>query len=216
MSHELHMPMNAILGFAQILRTEPAAPLNVNQDKFVHQILKAGEHLLALINQVLDLSRIEAGKMSRSMSLESVSIGNLARECFPLIQNLAQVRGIRVVVGDEAALPLRVTADRFRLKQVLLNVLSNAVKYNREGGQVSMQCASVEGGRVRIKVMDTGHGIAPDKQAGLFKPFNCLGAEASEVEGSDILAQRGDHNLHSTTDPTGVAAFTASGVLISF
>jgi signal transduction histidine kinase len=184
MSHELRTPMNAILGFAQILRTEPAAPLSANQDKFVNQILKAGAHLLALINQVLDLSRIEAGKMS--MSLESVNIEDLTQECIPLIQNMATRRGIAIVARNEAAMSLHVTADRFRLKQVLLNVLSNAVKYNRDGGQVSLQCTTMGNGRVRIKVNDTGHGIAQDQLAGLFEPFNRLGAEATEVEGTGI------------------------------
>ena len=184
MSHELRTPLNAILGFAQILKTEPKAPLSANQDKFVNQILKAGEHLLALINQVLDLSRIEAGKLS--LSMESIGIGDLVHECFPLIQNLANRRGITVAAADDANLSLHVIADRFRLKQVLLNVLSNAVKYNREGGRVSLQCLLTTDGRVRIAVTDTGHGIAQDKQSGLFEPFNRLGAEASEVEGTGI------------------------------
>lgn len=184
MSHELRTPMNAILGFAQILKTEPKAPLSANQEKFVNQILKAGEHLLTLINQVLDLSRIEAGKLS--MSIESIGIRDLVHECFPLIQNLANRRGITVAAADDAAMSLHVIADRFRLKQVLLNVLSNAVKYNREGGRVSLQCVLTPNGRVRIAVTDTGHGIAQDKQSGLFEPFNRLGAEASEVEGTGI------------------------------
>ena len=184
MSHELRTPMTAILGFAQILRTEPKAPLSANQETFVNQILKAGDHLLALINQVLDLSRIEAGKLS--ISLESVGIGDLVHECFPLVQSMASRRRISFVAADDESMALHVTADYFRLKQVLLNLLSNAVKYNREGGLLSVQCIATGAGRVRIAITDSGHGIPRGKQAGLFEPFNRLGAEASDIEGTGI------------------------------
>ena len=182
MSHELRTPMNAILGFAQLLQTEPAAPLNANQHRFVEQILKAGRHLLELINEVLDLARIEAGKLV--LSVEPVSVAQVLAECLPLIHTLARERQVSVAQAASRE-RLRVMADYVRLKQALLNLLSNAVKYNRPGGTVSVEVAR-RGAGVRIAVVDTGIGIPREMQAELFQPFQRLAQNAPEVEGTGI------------------------------
>jgi signal transduction histidine kinase/ActR/RegA family two-component response regulator len=181
MSHELRTPMNAILGFAQLLETEPEAPLSANQRKFLRQINKAGEHLLGLINQVLDLARIESGKLS--LSIEPVALRSVVDECLPLVQNLAvqrELQPIEVRIDD-----IRVGADYVRLKQVLLNLLSNAIKYNRKGGSVSIS-AGRRDGRVHIAVSDTGTGIPDDRIGELFQPFSRLGVQSADVEGTGI------------------------------
>ncbi|NJD35520.1 MAG: response regulator [Betaproteobacteria bacterium] len=181
MSHELRTPMNAILGFTQLLDTEPDAPLNESQRRFVKQIMKAGAHLLALIDQALDLSRIEAGKLA--LSLERVGLKSLIDETLPMVHHLAaqrQIAPITVSVADA-----EVIADYGRLKQVLLNLLSNAVKYNRVGGSISVT-ATPDGEMMRIAVTDTGQGIPQQRLEELFQPFNRLGVESASVEGTGI------------------------------
>ncbi len=181
MSHELRTPMNAILGFAQLLETEPDAPLKENQQRFVKQIMKAGAHLLGLIDQALDLSRIEAGKLA--LSLERVGLKRLLEETLPMVHHLAtqrQIAPITVSVADA-----EVIADYGRLKQILLNLLSNAVKYNRVGGSISIT-ATPDGPTVRIAVTDTGQGIPQQRMRELFQPFNRLGVESASVEGTGI------------------------------
>jgi len=183
MSHELRTPMNAILGFAQLLESEPTAPLSAVQQGFVGQILKAGRHLLDLINEVLDLARVESGKMT--LSVEPVELSSVMSECLPLIQNMAREKGIDITpLPDDVR--LRVMADYMRLKQVLLNLLSNAIKYNRAGGKVIISAAGTDEGRVQIKVTDTGIGIPAAMQGELFRPFHRLGLDTSEVEGTGI------------------------------
>ena len=180
MSHELRTPMNAIIGFAQILEAED---LTEDQQDSVHEIRKAGQHLLGLINEVLDLSKVESGHIN--LSLESVALPALVDECRSLIQPLASRRGVDLVMPD---LPdLHVRADRVRLKQVLINLLSNAIKYNRPQGQVRLYAQQAKPGEVlRMLVSDTGFGIPQDKLDELFKPFSRLGAQNSEVEGTGI------------------------------
>ena len=182
MSHELRTPMNAILGFAQLLQTEPQTPLSEHQQRFVGQILKAGAHLLELIDQVLDLARIEAGKLT--LSLEPVRLAALLDEVLPLVQHLATGKGIATLEVEVG--PTVVLADYGRLKQLLLNLLSNAIKYNRPGGQIGVRADAGASGRTRIAVTDTGPGIAPERQAELFQPFARLGAEDSGIEGTGI------------------------------
>ncbi|HEX5804226.1 MAG TPA: ATP-binding protein [Azospira sp.] len=184
MSHELRTPMNSILGFTQLLESEPGAPLSESQQKFARQIMKAGSHLLALIDQILDLSRIEAGKLV--LSLEPVQLRALLDESLPMIQHLAEKRQlapIRVAVDE-----LRVVADYGRLKQVMLNLLSNAIKYNRAGGSVSVTAAAADerGDCVRIAVTDTGSGIPAERLGELFQPFSRLGVNSADVEGTGI------------------------------
>lgn len=179
MSHELRTPLNAILGFAQILR-EDAGEAAASD---VRQILRAGRHLLSLINEVLDLSRIEAGQFA--ISLEPVAVGDVVEECIELMAPLAGQRQITIANKRKAEAGLHVLADRQRLKQVFLNLLSNAVKYNKDGGAVELSCRT-ENDKVRLVVCDTGPGISSDNIDQLFVPFARLGAETTEVEGTGL------------------------------
>ena len=179
MSHELRTPMNAIIGFAQILEFDEQ--LNADQQDSVHEILKGARHLLGLINEVLDLAKIESGHIA--LSLEAVHLSTTLDECRQLLQPLAAERGIALHIPVDTTAMVR--ADKVRLKQVLLNLLSNAIKYNRPQGEVRLSLEAVEQ-RLRIVVADTGPGIAAEDMARLFQPFNRLGAEFSEVEGAGI------------------------------
>ncbi len=180
MSHELRTPLNAIMGFAQILQLDPAA---APHRPVVDDMFAAGKRLLALINEVLDIARVEAGGVS--LSLESVSLVDVVRESLSLLAPLAAKRNIRLDCDPPAVPPVCVMADRQRLGQVLLNLLSNAVKYSRPGDSVGVS-GSVAGARVRVRVADTGPGLPPDKMARLFTPFDRLGAEATGVEGTGL------------------------------
>jgi len=182
MSHELRSPLNAILGFAQLmeLTTPPPTP---SQAESISQILQAGWHLLKLINEVLDLAVIESGKVS--LSLEPVSLSEVMTECQAMMEPQAQQRSIHMTFPRFDA-PSFVWADRTRLKQVIINLLSNAIKYNKEQGTVVVECTLSESGRMRISVKDTGAGMVPEQLAQLFQPFNRLGQEASGVAGTGI------------------------------
>jgi CheY-like chemotaxis protein len=182
-SHELRTPLNAILGFGQLLASDN---LSGNQRESVDQIVRAGRHLLQLVNEVLDISRIESGHFA--LSLEPVGISELLEEMVIWMRPLADARRITVIAPTEAlGGDLYVLADRQRLRQVLLNLLSNAVKYNREGGEVRVHAGAAPDGRgVRVQVIDTGEGIPPEKLPRLFTPFDRLGAEGGSVEGSGM------------------------------
>jgi PAS domain S-box-containing protein len=183
MSHELRSPLNAILGFAQLMESESPAPTPAQGESII-QILNAGWYLLELINEILDLATIESGKLS--MSLEPVSINELLLECHSMIDPLAQRRGIHMPLPVSDA-SYCVHADRTRIKQVLINLLSNAIKYNTPKGSVVVGCrANPESGRVRITVTDTGAGLPPEKLGQLFQPFNRLGQEGGGEEGTGI------------------------------
>ena len=190
MSHELRTPLNAILGFGQLLQMQELAP---TQHDRVSHIVNAGRHLLGLINEVLDISRIEAGRVE--LSLEPVHVAGTVAEALEFIRPLAAERGVTIHPLD-AAHPhhgRHVMADRQRLKQVMLNLLANAVKYNRQGGTVRLEHAEGSNGHTRIVVADTGPGIAPDKMGRLFTAFDRLGAETSAVQGTGLglaLSQR--------------------------
>jgi signal transduction histidine kinase len=181
MSHELRTPLNAILGFGQLLELDHLSP---EQLEGVRQILNGGRHLLDLINEVLDISRIEAGRML--LSLEPVSVAEVLLEVLDLVRPLVDQRGIRLEAPAAGACDRRVRADRQRLKQILLNLLSNAVKYNRQGGTVTISCDETPRLGFRIAVSDTGPGIAPGKMARLFTPFERLGAEQTSEEGTGL------------------------------
>jgi PAS domain S-box-containing protein len=186
MSHELRTPMNSILGFGQVLAR---AELRVDQQKHVQHILKAGRHLLRLINEVLEIARIEAGR--QSFSLEPVHVGTVMAEAIGLVRPLAEQHGVEVEEGTSTGRDGFVHADRQRLTQVLLNLLSNAIKYNRPGGTVRLTCQVDPEGedgepRVWLRVEDTGHGIAEARLHQLFTPFARLGAEQTEVEGTGL------------------------------
>ena len=178
MSHELRTPLNAVLGFGQLLEMDE---LTAEQRDGVVQILKAGKHLLELINEVLDLARIESGRLS--LSPEPMAVRDLIDEAVGLIGPLADAAQIDLHLEVEDA---TVRADRQRLKQVLLNLLSNAVKYNRAGGAVWISGHPVAGERACITVADTGPGIAAARLERLFEPFERLGAEETTVEGSGL------------------------------
>jgi signal transduction histidine kinase/CheY-like chemotaxis protein len=182
MSHELRTPLNAILGFAQILASKDMPTTPEQKLEFSGHILKSGRHLLTLINEILDLAKVEAGAVS--LSMEPVLLAEVLAECEGMIAPLAAARGVRVLFP--AAPSVRVQADRTRLKQVLLNLLSNAVKYNRDGGAIVVDCAQPAPQRLRVSVQDTGVGLTPEQVAGLFQPFNRLGQEAGTQEGTGI------------------------------
>jgi signal transduction histidine kinase len=184
MSHELRTPLNAILGFTQLLRDYPDQPLSDEQQGHIKQILDGGKHLLGLVNDVLDLARVESGRLA--VSLESTDLAQAVRESLVLVQQLAEERDIAVTLDTELASAIFVNADPSRLKQVLLNVLSNAVKYNRDKGSVTVTAKTSGNGMLRISVSDTGSGIAPQKHDEVFRPFSRLGAEASKIEGTGI------------------------------
>ena len=182
MSHELRSPLNAILGFAQLMDT--ASPLPTpSQKESIDQILKAGWHLLNLINEILDLARVESGKLS--LSLEPTALSEVLGECQGMIEPQAQKSGITITF-PQAHIPYFVIADRTRLKQVLINLLSNAIKYNQAGGTVVVDCSAPNPERVRVSVKDTGAGLPPEKLSQLFQPFNRLGQEAGGQEGTGI------------------------------
>jgi len=183
MSHELRSPLNAILGFAQLMDSDSPAPTPSQKESIVH-ILNAGWYLLDLINEILDLAVIESGKLS--MSVESVSVAEVMLECQAMIEPQAQKRGIRMTF-PRFDVPISVQADRTRLKQVVINLLSNAIKYNATGGTVVVDCCGENTpGRVRISVTDTGAGLGSEQLAQLFQPFNRLGQEANGEQGTGI------------------------------
>jgi PAS domain S-box-containing protein len=182
MSHELRSPLNAILGFAQLMESDPATVTPAQKGSIV-EILRAGWYLLELINEILDLAQVESGKLS--LSEEPTSLGEVFRECRAMIEPQAQLVGIQMTFPelDEVTFVL---ADRTRLKQVLINLLSNAVKYNEPEGTVVVDCVAGAPGRIRIRVKDTGAGLSPEKLAQLFQPFNRLGQARGPVQGTGI------------------------------
>ena len=182
MSHELRTPLNAILGFAQLMETG-APPPTPAQKRNLDQILKAGWYLLDLINEILDLALIESGKVT--LSREPVSLAEVMLECRAMIEPQAQKRGI-VMTFPRFDITHYVEADRTRVKQILINLLFNAIKYNRPGGAVVVECTANRPHSIRISVRDTGAGLAPEQLAQLFQPFNRLGKETGAEEGTGI------------------------------
>ena len=184
MSHELRTPLNSVLGFAQLMQMEPLAP---RQEEAAQEILKAGAHLVELIDEVLDIARIEAGKLR--LSLEPVDAVLVIDECISLLgpQAAQEQVGVAMDPTDPDTAPMYVFADRQRLKQVLLNLLSNGIKYNREGGSVRVSIErTAEGSRIRIDVSDSGRGIPPERVERLFSPFDRLGIEDTGIQGTGL------------------------------
>jgi PAS domain S-box-containing protein len=181
LSHELRTPLNSILGFAQLLEMD--AKDDDSKDS-VGQILRAGRHLLSLINELLDLSRIEAGRMD--ISIEPESVAEVIAEAISLAKPLSTERQILIGIIEPTEAGLVVLADRRRLLQVLLNLLSNAVKYNRREGRVTVGYGKAKDGHVRIEISDTGFGISPDLASRIFNPFDRLGAERGDQEGTGL------------------------------
>ena len=196
MSHELRTPMNAILGFGQLLEADTSEPLSPVQRQRVGEMLRGGHHLLELINEVLDIARIEAGTLQ--LVLQPVDAAALARDCLSLVQPVAQARGVALVLvepgvtegnpaqadADDPTQPLLALADATRLRQVLLNLLSNAIKFNRLDGQVRLSCRA-EAAAVLIEVADQGPGITPEQLPRLFQAFERLDVDGA-VEGTGI------------------------------
>jgi PAS domain S-box-containing protein len=180
-SHELRTPLNAILGFAQLLEL---SELSEDDTGNVNQILKAGRHLLRLINEVLEIAGVESGR--RTLSIEPVGVAGVASETLDLIRPLASGRAIKMFYDTARFDGYQVLADRYRLQQVLLNLLSNAVKYNRHGGRIVVDCEERPGQMLRVRIHDTGLGIAPEGIARLFVPFERLGAEQRDIEGTGL------------------------------
>lgn len=185
MSHELRTPLNAIMGFGQLLESDPKHSLEASQQMAVHHILRGGAHLLELIDQVLDLAKIESGTLA--LSIEPVDAHAVIADCLVIAAAMARKKGVavRTELPRRGALPF-VKADETRLRQALLNLLSNATKYNDPGGSVTLACAVGDAGRLRFTVSDTGHGIPAEYQDKVFTPFNRLAAEGSETEGTGI------------------------------
>jgi len=182
MSHELRTPMNAILGFTQLLDLNSENSLSEDQRESVSEILKAGKHLLELINQVLDLATVESGKLS--VSIENLVLHDICQDSLSIIQASAIKRGLNIRTDFTSTQNIR--ADRTRLKQVLLNLLSNAVNYNHKGGAITLASKDIENHWVRISVIDTGIGIAAEYLSSIFKPFNRIDANLSEISGAGI------------------------------
>ncbi len=184
MSHELRTPLNAVLGFAQLLEADDTDPLSTAQRARVHELMHGGRHLLSLINDVLDLARIEAGSLH--LALVPVDVARVLQSCLPLVAAVAAERGIQVTVAASAPETHGVLADATRLKQVLLNLLSNAIKYNRVGGRVEVSWHALDEGSLRIEVSDTGPGLSAAQQERLFHAFERLDAAHTPVQGAGI------------------------------
>jgi len=199
MSHELRTPLTSIIGFANLLAKSALPP---RDQKRVGQVVKAGQHLLYLVNEVLDIARIEADSLH--ISQEPVNVHIALLEAVELVRPLAQ--GLEISLGIvPVSQEWYVLADNQRLKQVLLNLISNAVKYNREGGRVTVSCTDSSPTRLRLTVTDTGPGIPPEQIDGLFEPFNRLGAEKTAIEGTGLglaLAKRLTEAMHGALDVT--------------
>ena len=185
MSHELRTPLNAILGFSQLLELDDEAPLSECQKENIDHITQSGWHLLELINEVLDLSKIEAGKVG--LSLENTMLKDVLDDCLTLIGPLANEHDIRLINNIEPHIQSSLFyVDRTRLKQILLNLMSNAVKYNSKQGSVTFTASELNNGAVRIHVTDTGKGLNKESKSHLFKPFERVGAENTNIEGTGI------------------------------
>ena len=199
MSHELRTPLNAISGFGQLLAMDDLEP---DQAENINYVLKAANHMLALVNDVLDFSRVEAGQLK--VSPEAVALLDLVRDAVELMEPLAEAGEMKLALDASGlAKGEHVHADAQRFKQVLLNLLSNAIKYNRPGGHVDITFETLESGRVRTSVADTGIGIRPEHMAHLFEPFERLGAEQSTVEGTGLglaLSKRLIETMGGTID----------------
>lgn len=183
MSHELRTPMNAILGFGQLLQADEENNLSEENKDFLNEILNAGNHLLELINEVLDLSRVESGTVS--LNIDTLPPSAVVAECLSLISPIAGKHGIKLINRCKGIQDVRIRADRTRLKQILINLMTNAVKYNTPKGSVKISCEYMEPERMRISVSDTGPGIPEDQHERLFKPFERLDAN-SAIEGTGI------------------------------
>jgi signal transduction histidine kinase/ActR/RegA family two-component response regulator len=212
MSHELRTPLNAVLGFGQVLELDG---LDADQQESVDHIMKGGRHLLGLVDEILDISRIESGTMT--ISVEPVEVASALGDVLRLVGPLAAESGIELTSELPPADEAYVLADRLRLRQVLLNLLSNGVKYNHAGGWVRVTVAPVADHRLEIRVTDSGHGIPEDKLALLFTPFERLGAELGHIEGTGLglalskgLVERMGGSIRAENSVDGGATFAVA------
>ncbi len=212
MSHELRTPLNAILGFSQLMQMDPRAALSPPQAERVRHIRSAGEHLLEMINETLDLARIEGGRIA--LSVVPVRLAALVATCVTVVGPLALRANVQLLNQIAADAKLVVQADPMRLQEIVLNLLSNAIKYNRPEGHVHLT-AHAQGDRVRVSVHDSGAGLNADQLANLFQPFNRLGAESSGIEGTGLglaiaerLAQLMGGSLSASSQPGVGSVFT--------
>ena len=183
MSHELRTPLNSILGFAQLMEQSSASPPTPSQKGSIDQILAAGWHLLELVSEILDLAQIESGRVA--MSRQAVPLEDVMIMCKAMVEPLAEERGIGMSF-PLFDVPYFVDGDRIRIKQVLINLVHNAIKYNKSAGTVTVECTLASPNSIRISIRDTGPGLAPEQLAQLFQPFNRLGNEASMEQGTGI------------------------------
>lgn len=182
MSHELRTPLNSILGFSELLKTDTNRPLDVVQLESLSYIKQGGQHLLELINQVLQLSKIELGELEAT--IEDIVPSEIVAECVPLLQSQATNVQVELILKSNPNAIIK--ADRTLFKQVIFNLASNAIKYNKPGGSVTLSCSVAENNYLRIKVSDTGLGIPKQKQAQIFTAFSRLGREMTMIEGTGI------------------------------
>ncbi len=207
MSHELRTPMNAIMGFAQLLETDEETPLTLDQADNVCEIRHAGRHLLELINEILDLARIETGRLA--LSMEPVELPLLIAESMSLLQPLTLERGIKLTLDKDGV--STVQADRLRLRQILLNLLSNAIKYNCNKGNVLISCRLVGADRVKIAICDSGRGIAADDLPRLFKPFERIESAYDGIEGTGIGLALSKRLIEAMDGSIGVESVVGTG-----
>ncbi|MDH5445852.1 MAG: response regulator [Gammaproteobacteria bacterium] len=184
MSHELRTPLNAIIGFTQLLESDTEQPLLEHQHDSLNEILKASNHLLELIDEVLDLAKIEAGKVQ--LNIEETEVVDVLLESYSMMIPMAENQDITLEFDMDKCEKVGLSVDRTKLKQVMFNLISNAIKYNKANGKVCVTCEPKGTQRIRINVSDTGIGIPAERQSELFKAFNRLGAESTDVEGTGI------------------------------
>jgi PAS domain S-box-containing protein len=188
MSHELRTPLNAILGFGQLLSSDSLEPLSDSQKEYAEHITESGEHLLQLINEILELSKIEAGKIK--LEMQNVDLTEVLEECLSMLSSQAEKLGLKITNKISNGDVIMVWSDHNRLRQILINLLSNAIKYNRENGSItiSVEDAGIRDGRsyLKVNVIDTGIGIPENLQKKLFIPFERLGSEEHDIVGTGI------------------------------
>ena len=182
MNHELRTPLNAIIGFAQVLKLNNTNTQQQNDQ--LNEIHIAGKHLLNLINETLDIARIESGRIELNMQV--IRLDNVLHECLALTMPLANTRKIKLTISETELNMTCIYADHTRLKQVILNLLSNALKYNHDNGAVTIHCSQTDDQYLLVNISDTGPGISPERQAELFQPFNRLDADDNGIEGTGI------------------------------
>ncbi len=207
MSHELRTPLNAVLGFAQLMEMDPH--LDSGHRASVEQILGSGKHLLALVTQLLDLARIESGIME--LTINEVRVMDVIDECVSMMAPVALRQQIDLRMSCAAKAGLCVYADATRLRQCLLNLISNAIKYNKPGGMVSIECDAGETDELRILVRDNGIGIPPERAGDLFQKFSRLGREASSIEGAGIGLALTRHIMHLMSGEVGFESVEGQG-----